>query len=289
MLKCGTISIVGRPNTGKSSLMNYLLGEKVAIVSNKPQTTRERILGVLTDETHQFVFVDTPGLHKPMNKLSETMVKTVYENAADVDISVLVVEAKPNVGKPEKILLDRLKEANVKTILAINKIDSIPINTVLPVIDAYSQIFEFEAIIPISARTGEGCDELLNIIRSNLPENEFIFPADTLTDQTERKLTAEFVREKLLKYLEKEVPHGITTEIERFHERDDGIIDVDICIICEKQNHKGIVIGKGGEMLKKIGEEARSDIERMLNTKVFMTLYVKVSEDWRNKSVDFTY
>ena len=280
--KTAIVTIAGRPNVGKSTLTNHLVGEKIAIVSNKPQTTRNRICGILTQDDTQFVFVDTPGFHKPRTKLGDYMVNAVKESIADVDLIVLVVEPIPSVGSQEEALIEQLMARRVPTILAINKIDTVEKDKLLEVIAAYSQTGAFDAIIPISARTGDGVEALLAECEKYAVESPFLFPDDVTTDQPERQVMAEIIREKLLWNLEKEIPHGTAVEITTFTERDNGIIDIDATIYCEKASHKGIIIGKGGEMLKKISSMARHDCEKFMGTKVYLTTWVKVKENWRD-------
>ena len=280
--KTAIVTIAGRPNVGKSTLTNHLVGEKIAIVSNKPQTTRNRICGILTRDDTQFVFVDTPGFHKPRTKLGDYMVNTVKESIADVDLTVMVVEPIASVGAQEEALIEQLMARRVPTILAINKIDTVEKDKLLEVIAVYSQTGAFDAIIPISARTGDGVDALLAECEKYAVESPFLFPDDVTTDQPERQVMAEIIREKLLWNLEKEIPHGTAVEITTFTERDNGIIDIDATIYCEKASHKGIIIGKGGEMLKKISSMARHDCEKFMGTKVYLTTWVKVKENWRD-------
>ena len=280
--KTAIITIAGRPNVGKSTLTNYLVGEKITIVSNKPQTTRNRICGIVTRGNTQFVFVDTPGFHKPKSKLGDFMVSTVRESIADVDMTVLVVEPIANVGAQEQALLEQLAAKRCPVVLAINKIDTMEKDKLLEVIAVYSQAYPFDAIIPISARTGDGVDSLLTQCEKYSMEGPFLFPDDLTTDQPEKQVMAEIIREKLLWNLEKEIPHGTAVEINRFTERDNGIIDLDATIFCEKSSHKGIIIGKNGEMLKKISSMARVDCEKFMGTKVYLTTWVKVKENWRD-------
>ncbi len=280
--KTAMIAIAGRPNVGKSTLTNYLVGEKIAIVSNKPQTTRNRICGIVTREDTQFVFVDTPGFHKPRTKLGDYMVGVTKESISDVDMTILVVEPIASVGTQEEVLIQQLSEKKCPIVLAINKIDTVEKENLLAVIDAYSKVADFKAIIPISARTGDGVDALLDTCAAYAEEGPFLFPEDVTTDQPERQVMAEIIREKLLWNLDREIPHGTAVEITRFTERDSGIIDIDATIYCEKASHKGIIIGKGGEMLKKISASARMDCEKFMGTKVFLTTWVKVKENWRD-------
>ena len=280
--KTAMITIAGRPNVGKSTLTNYLVGEKIAIVSNKPQTTRNRICGIVTREETQFVFVDTPGYHRSRTKLGDYMVNVARESIADVDATILVVEPVANVGGQEEDLIAKIKASRSPAILAINKIDTVEKEELLAVIAAYSQAADFDAIIPISAKTGDGVDALLDVCEKYAQPSPFLFPDDMTTDQPERQVMAEIIREKLLWTLDKEIPHGTAVEITKFSERDSGIIDIDATIYCEKASHKGIIIGKQGAMLKKISSMARADCEKFMGTKVFLTTWVKVKENWRD-------
>ena len=280
--KTAMITIAGRPNVGKSTLTNYLVGEKIAIVSNKPQTTRNRICGIVTKDDTQFVFVDTPGFHKPRTKLGDYMVNVTKGSISDVDLTILMVEPIASVGAQEEALIQQLSAQKCPTVLVINKIDSVQKEELLAVIDAYSHQGNFKAIIPISAKTGDGVDVLLDECKKYAIESPFLFPEDITTDQPERQVMAEIIREKLLWSLDREVPHGTAVEITRFSERDNGIIDIDATIYCEKANHKGIIIGKHGDMLKKISSMARADCERFMGTKVYLTTWVKVKENWRD-------
>lgn len=280
--KTAMITIAGRPNVGKSTLTNFLVGEKITIVSNKPQTTRNRICGIVTKDDTQFVFVDTPGFHKPRTKLGDYMVNVTRESIADVDLTILLVEPIASIGPQEEALIAQLQSQKCPTILAINKIDSVEKDTLLEVIATYSSAASFDAIIPISAKTGDGVDALLNECRKYAVESPFLFPEDATTDQPERQIMAEIIREKLLWCLDREVPHGTAVEVTRFTERDSGIIDLDVTIYCEKSSHKGIIIGKKGDMLKKISTMARNDCERFMGTKVYLTTWVKVKENWRD-------
>ena len=280
--KTAMITIAGRPNVGKSTLTNYLVGEKIAIVSNKPQTTRNRICGIVTREDTQFVFVDTPGYHKPRTKLGDYMVNVAKSSIADVDLTILVVEPIPSVGPQEQGLIEQLQASNCPAILAINKIDTVEKEKLLEVIAVYSQAAQFKAIIPISAKTGDGVESLLNECEKFAIESPFLFPEDSTTDQPEMQVMAEIIREKLLWCLDREIPHGTAVEITKFSERDNGIIDIDATIYCEKASHKGIIIGKGGEMLKKISSMARTDCEKFMGTRVYLTTWVKYKENWRD-------
>lgn len=280
--KSGMISIVGRPNVGKSTLTNALVGEKIAIVSNKPQTTRNRISAVVNRGECQYVFLDTPGLHKARTRLGDYMVKVVKESVADVDAILLLVEPIPHIGGPEAELVARIKQLGVPSILVINKMDTVEKEALLAVMQTYGQAHDFNAILPISAKQNEGVNELLDLLAEFLPEGPQLFPDDMVTDQPERQVCAEIIREKLLLCLDKEIPHGTAVEITRFSERDNEIIDLDATIYCEKASHKGIIIGKGGAMLKKISTLARTDIEAFMGTKVFLQTWVKVKEGWRD-------
>lgn len=280
--KTAVVSVVGRPNVGKSTLTNKLVGYKVAIVSNKPQTTRTRITGVLSEDDCQLVFLDTPGLHKPRSPLGEFMVKVVTDTVAEVDVAVLVVEPRPEVGAAEESLIEQIKKGGIPSVLVINKVDTVPHEALLAVIAAYAEKHDFDAVIPVSARTGEGCRTLLTELKKFALEGPALFPEDMVSDQPERAIAAEIIREKMLRLLDREVPHGVAVGIDRWNQREDGLIEVSATIYCEKPSHKGIIIGKGGEMLKKIGKTARLDIEHNLDTRVFLELWVKVKEDWRN-------
>ena len=280
--KTAMITIAGRPNVGKSTLTNYLVGEKIAIVSNKPQTTRNRICGIVTKNDTQFVFVDTPGFHKPRTKLGDYMVNVTKNSIADVDLTILVVEPIASMGPQEEGLIEQLKTKKCPVILAINKIDTVEKDTLLEVIALYSESASFSAIIPISAKTGDGVDALLKECGKYAVESPFLFPEDSTTDQPERQVMAEIIREKLLWCLDREIPHGTAVEITKFSERDNGIIDIDATIYCEKASHKGIIIGKRGEMLKKISTMARVDCEKFMGTQVFLTTWVKYKENWRD-------
>ena len=281
--KSGIITIVGRPNVGKSTLLNALVGEKIAIVTNKPQTTRNRICGIVTRGDCQFVFTDTPGLHKARNRLGEYMDGVVRASITDVDAAVLVVEPIPKPGAPELQLMERMKALKVPGVLVINKIDTLEQkDKLLEVIDAYQQEFDFDAILPISAQKGDGVPELMDTLTGYLTEGPQLFPEDMTTDQPERQVMAEILREKMLRLLQREIPHGTAVEITRFSERDNEIVDVEATIYCEKASHKGIIIGKGGAMLKKISTMARKDMEHFMGTKVFLTTWVKVKENWRD-------
>jgi GTP-binding protein Era len=281
--RSGIITICGRPNVGKSTLTNALVGEKVAIVTNKPQTTRNRICGIRNRGESQFVFVDTPGLHKARTRLGDYMVNVVRESVADVDGIMLLVEPIANIGAPEQQLIDRIKTLGCPAVLVINKVDTLEQKEkLLEVIQTYRQAYEFSAVVPISAKTGEGVAELLDVLEGFLPEGPQLFPEDMTSDQPERQMMAEILREKLLLCLDKEIPHGTAVEITRFAERDDEVVEVEATIYCEKNSHKGIIIGKGGGMLKKVSTLARQDMERFMGTKVYLQTWVKVKENWRD-------
>ena len=281
--KSAMITIAGRPNVGKSTLINRLVGEKVAIVSNKPQTTRNRICGVLTRDNTQIVFMDTPGFHKPRTRLGDYMVDVVRESVSDVDAVLLLVEPIANIGPQEQALLDQMR-GGVPVVLVINKIDTVEKDELLSVIAVYSAAFDFAAIVPISAKTGDGVEELIAGTMGYAQDGPQLFPDGMVTDQPERQIIAEIIREKLLWCLDKEIPHGTAVEITKFSERDNGIIDVDATIYCEKASHKGIIIGKQGSMLKKISTMAREDCERFMGTKVYLETWVKVKENWRDSA-----
>ncbi len=276
------VTIAGRPNVGKSTLTNALVGEKISIVSNKPQTTRNRIFAVLNRGRTQIVLTDTPGFHRARTRLGDYMVKVVEESVADVDVIALVVEPIANIGEQEHILIEKIKATKAPAVLVINKIDTVEKQTLLEVIAAYSSVHEFDAIVPVSARKGQGLEELLEELERFAVDGPQLFPDDMITDQPERQICAEMIREKLLLCLDKEIPHGTAVEITKFSRRDDDIIDIEATIICEKDSHKGIIIGKKGAMLKKIGELARKDIEQFMGDKVYLQTWVKVKENWRD-------
>ncbi len=280
--KTAVISIVGRPNVGKSTITNKLVGQKVAIVSPKPQTTRTRITGVLSRGETQFVLLDTPGLHKPRSRLGDYMCKVVTDTVSEVDAAALVVEPEAHIGPPEESLISQIEAAHMPSVLVINKIDTVKKEALLEVIACYAARHEFEAVVPVSGRTGEGLDELLSELDKYSLEGPQLFPEDMVSDQPERQLVAEIVREKMLKLLDREVPHGTAVGIERWNEREDGLIEISATVYCEKKTHKGIIIGKQGAMLKEIGRLAREDIEKMLGTRIYLELWVKVKEGWRD-------
>ena len=282
MTKSAMITLCGRANVGKSTLVNALVGEKVAIVSDKPQTTRNRITAIVNRGETQFVLMDTPGFHKPRTRLGDFMVSVVKESVADVDCVLLLVEPVAAIGPQEEELIARIKQSGVPAILVINKIDTVEKTRLLEVIALYAKAHDFAAILPISARTGDGLEELMDELDKFAAEGPHFFPEDMITDQPERQICAELVREKLLQCLDKEIPHGTAVEVTRFHERDSGVIDLEVTIYCEKDSHKGIIIGKKGAMLKKIGELARQEIEDFLGAKVYLQTWVKVKENWRD-------
>ena len=281
--KTAMITVCGRPNVGKSSLTNALVGEKIAIVSNKAQTTRNRIYGVVNRGDTQFILMDTPGLHRPKSALGDYMVKVVTASLSDVDCALLLVEPIPHVGGPEKALIERIREEKLHCILCINKIDAVEPAELLPVIAAYSEAWDgFDAIIPISARTGDGLEELMAELGKYAQEGPQLFPDGQTSDQPERQVMGELLREKLLLCLDKEIPHGTAVEITKFSERDSGVVDVGATIYCEKASHKGIIIGKQGAMLKKISSLARHDMEKFMGTQIYLETWVKVKENWRD-------
>jgi len=282
--KSGFVTIIGRPNVGKSTLLNLLTGEKIAIMSSKPQTTRHAIRTIVTTENYQMVFVDTPGIHKPKNKLGEFMNQEALGTLTDVDVILYLVDANDkSIGPGDANIIETLKQTEVPVLLIINKIDMIEKQLLLPLIAQYSQAFDFEEIIPVSALKAETKDLVLQAIEKRLPEGEKYYPDDMLTDQQERVLAQELIREKLLHLLSDEVPHGVGIEVIRFKEvPQKKIIEIDANIYCEKESHKGIIIGKEGAMLKKVGTYAREDMERLFGSKVFLKLWVKVKDDWRN-------
>ena len=285
MTKSAMITVCGRPNVGKSTLTNALVGEKIAIVSNKPQTTRNRIIGIVSHGDTQFVLLDTPGFIRPRNRLGEYMVNVVQESVTDVDAVLFLVEPLPEAGPGEVALIERFRESGVPVVLVINKIDTVEVPQLLKVIAAYSALYDFEAVIPVSAKTGDGLPELLAEMDKLAVEGPHLFPDDEITDQPERQICAELIREKILLNLEKEIPHGTAVEITKFSERESGILDIDATIYCEKASHKGILIGKNGAMLRKIGSEARADMEAFLGAKVFLQTWIKVKENWRDSDV----
>lgn len=284
--KSAFLSIVGKPNVGKSSIMNAMLGQKVAIVSPKPQTTRTRIMGVLTQGETQLVFIDTPGLHKPRTRLGDYMVKTVSESVSGVDACLLVVEPEGELTESELSLIQNFKKNHMPAILAINKIDLLANKeALLSRILQFSSLYEFDAVVPVSALKGNGMDELIAELKKHAAPGPHFFDDDALTDMPEKVLAGEIIREKLLELLDKEIPHGVAVSVETMREREDGsgITDIEAIIYCEKQSHKGIIIGKQGAMLKAVGSKARADMERFFDCKINLQCWVKVKEDWRNR------
>lgn len=283
--KSGFVTIIGRPNVGKSTLLNQIIGEKIAIMSDKPQTTRHKITAMYNDEASQIIFVDTPGIHKPKNKLGDYMVETALGAIKDVDLVVLMVDHSAKIGPGDQFLLDLIKEAKVEVILAINKVDLISPDTFKTIYDTYSEMPFIKDIVGLSASQGKGTSDLIKMLKENLPEGPAYYPEDTMTDQTERTIVSEIIREKVLRYLQDEVPHGVAVEIQKMRKREDkDLYDIEANIICEKKSHKGIIIGKEGRKLKGIGKSARQDMETFLESKVNLQLWVKVREGWRDNS-----
>ncbi len=284
--KSGFVTLIGRPNVGKSTLMNRLIGQKIAITSNKPQTTRNRIQTVYTDERGQIIFLDTPGIHKAKNRLGEYMVNVAEHTLKEVDLVLWLVEPTTFIGAGERHIAEQLNKANVPVILVINKIDTIKNqDEVLTFIAAYKDICNFAEIVPLSALKGKNTDLLTELIFKYLPYGPEFYDEDTVTDQPMHQIAAELIREKALRLLDDEVPHGIAVTIERMRERDNGIMDIEATIVCERDSHKGIIIGKGGSMLKKIGSAARTEIEKMMETQVNLKLWVKVRREWRDSEL----
>ncbi len=283
-MKSGFVSIIGKPNAGKSTLLNCIIGEKIAAVSDKPQTTRNAISGIYTEKDMQIVFMDTPGIHKPKNKLGEFMSKEIEGAMNSVDITVLVVDCTEKTNANDEIIAN-LSGSNMPVLLVINKIDLVEKEQLLKIIAEYSSKMDFKAFIPISALENDGVEVLLSEIKDFLEEGPMYFPEDMLTDQPEKQIMAEFIREKALRCLDKEVPHGIAVEITSFKESENGVLKISATIFCEKKSHKGIIIGKGGLMLKKIGQLSRKEAEEFFGTKVFLELWVKIKEDWRNSDI----
>lgn len=279
------IAIVGRPNVGKSSLLNRMLGQKVAIVSNKPQTTRTKIMGVLTEDECQLVFTDTPGYHRPKNKLGENMVRAVSDSIGGVDACLFVVEPYGELGDSEKELIEKFKKQDMPVILAINKIDTVEDKTELALrISELSKLYDFTAVVPTAAVKGDGVDVLLKELKSLAQPSVHFFPDDALTDQPERVIAGEIIREKMLRLMDKEIPHGVAVSIEKMRQRDDSdIVDIEATIFCEKESHKGIIIGKNGAMLKKVSTYARQDMERFFDCHINLRCWVKVKEGWRDR------
>jgi len=282
--KTAFTAIVGRPNVGKSTLLNAILGEKISIISKKPQTTRNKITGILTKDNTQYVFFDTPGLHLPKSLLGRYMTKSARSVIGDVDVVVLMIEPIAKIGEAEKSVLEKTKADKTPVILVINKVDTISKESILEVIQVYSQEYEFSAILPISALNNDGVELVLEEIDKYLVESEFFFPEDMITDQPERQIAAELIREKTLRLLMDEVPHGIGVSIEEYNEqKSKNLISIRAEIFCERESHKRIIIGKNGEMIKKIGTYAREDLEKFLDAKIYLDLWVKVKKDWRDK------
>ena len=281
--KTGMFSIVGRPNAGKSTLTNALVGEKIAIVSNKPQTTRNRITGVVNRGEAQMIFLDTPGLHKAKNRLGDYMVDIINETVAEVDAVILIVEPVARIGVPEQILIDKIKGYQLPAILVINKCDTVEQDDILPVIATYSEAHEFDAIIPISARNKKNLDVLLDELDKMCMESPQLYPDGMVTDQSEHQMFAEIIREKILLNLGDEIPHGVAIEIEREEIRENGTRAINAAITCEKKSHKGIILGKQGSKIKKIGTDSREEISKKTGSRVYLELWVKVKEDWRNR------
>ncbi len=281
--RSGFAAIVGMPNVGKSTLLNAAVGQKIAIISDKPQTTRNKILAVYTDEDSQIVFTDTPGIHTPRNKLGELMVKSAKDSMRDVDVLIMTVDATRPVHNAERNIAEAVKSMDVPSILVINKVDLVKKDNLLPVIAEYSALHEFDAVIPVSAKHKDGIKLVIKEIKKLLPEGPQYYYEDMVTDQPEKQIAAEIIREKMLWLLDKEVPHGIAIEIEKMKEKE-KITEINAVIYCEKDTHKGIIIGKNGEMLKNIGALARGDIEKMLDKKVYLELWVRVKKDWRNSN-----
>ena len=282
--KSGFVTLIGRPNVGKSTLMNYLIGQKIAITSNKPQTTRNRIQTVLTTDEGQIVFVDTPGIHKAKNKLGEYMVNVAEKTLNEVDVVLWLVEPTTFIGAGEQHIAKHLQRVKTPVILVINKVDSVKREEILPAIAAYKDIYDFADIVPVSARSGDNTDELLRVIMKYLPYGPQFYDEDTVTDQPERQIVAELIREKALHSLQDEIPHGIAVAIDRM-KMQNKVMHIDATIICERDSHKGIIIGKGGAMLKKIGSNARFEIEKLLEGKVNLRLWVKVRKGWRDSDI----
>ena len=281
--KSGFVTLIGRPNVGKSTLMNHLIGQKIAITSNKPQTTRNRIQTVYTDERGQIVFLDTPGIHKAKNKLGEYMVNVAERTLNEVDVILWLVEPSTFIGAGERHIVEQLKRTKTPVILIINKVDTVDKKEIIKYMDTYRKIYDFAEIIPVSALRAQNLDTVLDQIFKYLPYGPMFYDEDTITDQPQRQIVAEMIREKALRCLDEEIPHGIAVAIDQMKERKGGgMFDIDATIICERDSHKGIIIGKGGSMLKRIGSEARRDIENMLEEKVNLQLWVKVKKDWRD-------
>ncbi|HBM81252.1 MAG: GTPase Era [Clostridiales bacterium] len=283
MFKSGFVTIAGRPNVGKSTLMNRFLGEKVSIVSNKPQTTRNNLQTVLTEKNYQIVFIDTPGIHRPRHRLGEYMVKAAQNTFNDADIILFMITPSKEINAADSKIIEHFRDENASVILTINKVDEYTKEELAKTIDIYKSLYDFKEIVPISALKGINTDTLLKILVENLPEGPKYFPDDVLTNQNKRFLVSEIIREKALQFLREEVPHGIAVEVEHMkREEKKNLIDISAVIYCEKESHKSIIIGKDGRMLKNIGIKARADIEKILDSKVYLNLWVKVNKDWRD-------
>lgn len=282
--KSGFVAIVGRPNTGKSTLLNKITGDKFAIVSNKPQTTRNAILAIETTDDYQLIFVDTPGVHKPKTKLGEYMNKVVSDTITDVDAAVMVVDAAKEIGEQEKSIIEQLKERKIPTVLVINKVDAVEKEKILPLIAGYSELYDFAEVLPMSALR-ERADKVVSAVLSLIGEGPMYYPADQMTDMPEKTIASEIIREKILRLFDKEVPHGTAVEIEKFTDNE-NLLSIEAAIYCEKNSHKAIIIGKGGEALKRVGSYARADMEKFFGKKVYLRLWVKVRSDWRNTESD---
>lgn len=283
--KSGFITIIGRPNVGKSTLMNYLIGEKISIISNKPQTTRNTIQTILTRENYQIIFLDTPGIHKPKHKLGEYMVKVAQKTLNEVDLVLFLTTPEEEMGPGDRYIIEQLKSIHTPVLLVINKVDTVKNENIAKTIENYANEFKFKEVVPISALTGKNVDQLLELIVDNLPEGPQYFPSDMITDQPEKFVISEIIREKVLRNLEEEVPHGTAVEVISMKEdKNSKLININATIYCEKDSHKAIIIGKGGAMLKKIGQTAREDMEALLGSRIYLELWVKVRKDWRDTS-----
>ena len=282
--KSGFVAIVGRPNTGKSTLLNKITGDKLAIVSNKPQTTRNAILAIETTDDYQLIFVDTPGVHKPKTKLGEYMNKVVSDTITDVDAAVMVVDAAKEIGEQEKSIIEQLKARKIPTVLVINKVDAVEKEKILSLIAGYSELYDFAEVLPMSALR-ERADKVVSAVLSLIGEGPMYYPADQMTDMPEKTIASEIIREKILRLFDKEVPHGTAVEIEKFTDNE-NLLSIEAAIYCEKNSHKAIIIGKGGEALKRVGSYARADMEKFFGKKVYLRLWVKVRSDWRNTESD---
>lgn len=283
VFKSGFVALIGRPNVGKSTLLNHVLGQKVAIMSDKPQTTRNKIRGVYTTETEQIIFLDTPGIHKPKSRLGDWMVQTAREAFSEVDIILFLVDAKEGMGPGDRFIMEQLKEARTPVFLVVNKIDQVHPDHLLPLIDGYRKVFPFKEVVPISALKGNNTSTLLNLIREELSEGPAYYPSDYVTDHPERFIVGELVREKVLHLTREEVPHSVAVVVEEMHPEEEGRVYVRATIYTERPSQKGILIGKQGSMLKEVGRQAREEIQRLLGSRVYLDLWVKVKKDWRNE------